>query len=212
MNRFLLLSVFLGFCSTNAWARCDSLIDHSGEQIKLLDQEMRGSDSSIAAQVALSELICTNNPAIATSAIRWALISDDPDIQNMGAQGQFVRAQSLTISALTVTEIESGEFDVVTLSGLTSEAQQAVHAGLSITMQLYGDPNRELCFSTYFQYEDCRANNAVSYGNSTVTVSKDYVSGAASLANDGTLVGMIKIRDPQQGNKIVDIPARLELN
>ncbi|MDX8347376.1 hypothetical protein SLH49_05190 [Cognatiyoonia sp. IB215446] len=212
MNRILFLSACLAICSTSVWAQCDTLIDHSGEQIKLLDQEMRGSESPIAAQVALSELICTSNPAIATAAIRWAMNSDDPDIQNMGAQGQFVRAQSLNIRALTVIEIESGEYDVVGLGSLTSEAQQAVQAGLSITMQLYGNPNLDLCFSTYFQYEDCRANTTVSYGNSTVTVSTRDASGAASLANDGTLVGMIKLKDPQQGNKIVDVPARLELN
>ena len=212
MNRLFQLSVCLASLSTSVWAQCDALIDHSGEQIKLLDQEMRGSESPIAAQVALSELICTSNPAIATAAIRWAMNSDDPDIQNMGTQGQFVRAQSLSIKALTVTEIESGEYDVVALGGLTSEAQQAVQAGLSITMQLYGDPNRNLCFSTYFQYEDCRANTTVSYGNSTVTVSTGGANGAARLTNDGTLVGMMKLKDPQQGNKIVDVPARLELN
>lgn len=212
MIRSFLLSACIILYSTSAWARCDALIDHSGEQIRMLDQEMRGSESPIGAQVALSELICTSNPAIATAAIRWALKSDDPDIQNMGAQGQFVRAQTLSIRALTVTEIEAGEYDILALGGLTSEAQQAVQAGLNITMQLYGDPNENLCFSTYFQYEDCRANNTVSYGNSTVTVTTANASGAASLANDGTLVGMIKVKDPQQGNRAVDIPARVELN
>lgn len=212
MKRFSLFLVCLAFFSTSALAQCDALIDHTGEQIKLLDEEMRASESSIATQVALSELICTSNPAIATAAIRWAINSEDPDIRNMGAQGQFVRAQSLSIRALTVTEIESGQYDTVALSGLSSEAQRAVQAGLSITMQLFGDPNQDLCFSTYFQYEDCRANTTVSYGNSTVTVSTPDAIGAATLADDGTLVGMIKMKDPQQGNKSIDVPARLELN